>query len=191
MKNFRSTDKAEILAAHLYLLAVRNAGQSSLSLPSAGLGWQGPGDDTMLRGWTRLSLAEREEFIVVAKSILLHLSACEASSASPISPERFRARMERLDFDKERLRDEQMDDAGLATREEGAPAREEGAPSAPILAPCPTCEGRKAGLFDSLCKKHFEELERPSAEAIEEAMEKGRKAAEAYRKSSRSGWRVW
>jgi hypothetical protein len=155
------------LAAHLYLLAVRNAGQSSLSSPSAGLGWQGPGDDAMLRGWARLSLKEREEFIVVAKSILLHLSECEGAGSKALA---------KPDVPAERP----------ATPD--VPAKR---PAAPVLAPCPTCDGRKAGLFDSLCKKHFEALEGPSVEAIEEAMEKGRKAAEAYRKSRRNGWKVW
>lgn len=51
--------------------------------------------------------------------------------------------------------------------------------------PCPICQNRVPGYFESLCEKHFNELPRPSRDKIKEAMERGRKAMEAYFRSIR------
>lgn len=50
---------------------------------------------------------------------------------------------------------------------------------------CAICDGREAGLFDSLCAEHYAAVERPTSEQMRESMERGRRDAEAYRQAMR------
>lgn len=53
---------------------------------------------------------------------------------------------------------------------------------------CPKCEGRigPETLFESLCEKHFDELEPIPVEEIRAAMARGKKLAEAAREASQA-----